>query len=184
MSKPSASALFEPRQSQAVPFDTSDLTARSGPKPFLAWDDAATYASAAWLPPSDPQTIRKHNARRFVAGAVVSVLATFALAAVARSANVAVSECRVTEPPAVYGTNAETQMLIRGGVPCPIWTRIARGPIKELAVTLAPKNGSVTPRGRTGVVYRPATNYRGSDVFEFAMRGQPTSTVRVNVTVE
>ena len=192
MSKPSASVMTAPQPSAALPFDPASpagdgLTGRrqSKPAPYLAWDDAAAYASVVWLPRADVQASRKLQAKRFVIGSVMAVLGMMALAAGARSTNIAtVSECRVSEPPAVFGVNSETQMLVRGGLPCPIWTRIAGASVNELTVTVAPKNGTITPRGRTGVSYRPAANYRGTDLFEFAMRGDATSTVRVKVTVE
>ena len=192
MSKPSASVMTAPPPSAALPVDTASpasdgLTSRRQPKPapYLAWDDAAAYASAAWLPPADVQASRKLQAKRFVIGSAMAVAGMMALAAGARSTSIAtVSECRVLEPPAAFGVNSETQMLVRGGLPCPIWTRIAGASVNELTVTVAPKNGTITPRGRTGVSYRPAVNYRGTDLFEFAMRGNATSTVRVKVTVE
>ena len=107
---------------------------------------------------------------------MIAVLVMLVLAASARTVS-GTSECRVSAP-IVSGANTETQMLVRGGMPCPIWTVIAGASVNELAVTVAPKNGSLTARGRTGVVYRPSANYRGTDVFEFAMRGQSTATVR------
>ncbi len=182
MSKPSASALFDPQQSQVLPFDTPDIKAQQS-APYLVWDEATAYASAAWLPQVDRTDGRK--AKRFVTAAIVGVLAMLALAAGLRTPTIAsANQCHVSQPPAVFGTNTETQMLVRGGLPCPIWTRIAGASVNELVVTLAPTNGTVTPRGRTGVSYRPAANYHGTDVFEFAMRGPATSTVRVNVTIE
>jgi hypothetical protein len=183
MSKPSAATTFDSQRSQVHSFGSPSLTTSARSKAFLAWDDAATHGAANWLPLAEPQTVRTSNAKRFVAGAVIAVLGMLALAAGVRSV-AGVSECRVAAPPAVFGTNAETQMLIRGGLPCPIWTVVASATVNELAITVAPKNGSLTHRGRTGVIYRPAANYRGTDVFEFAMRGQAKSTVRVNVTVE
>ena len=76
----------------ALPFDTASsadngLTGRRQPKPapYLAWDDAAAYASVAWLPPADVQASRKLQAKRFVIGSVMAVFGMMALAAGARS---------------------------------------------------------------------------------------------------
>jgi hypothetical protein len=190
MSKPSASVMSKPQLGQFLALDTgnmahNDQAVGPQPKPYVAWEDTAAYASVAWFPQADLHASRKLQAKRFVIGSVLAVLGMVTLAAAARSSNIApVSECRVSEPPVAFGANSETQMLVRGGLPCPIWTRIAGASVNELTVTVAPTNGTITPRGRTGVSYRPSANYRGSDVFEFAMRGNATSTVRVKVTVE
>jgi hypothetical protein len=182
MSKPSASAPFDPQQSQSLPFEAPRANARQ-PAPYLIWDEATAYAAAAWLPQVDRTDGRK--AKRFVLAAIIGAMTMLALAAGSRSTTSAsTTHCHISSPPVLFGTNTETQMLVRGGLPCPIWTRIAGAPVNELVVTRAPANGTVTPRGRTGVTYRAAANYRGTDVFEFAMRGQSPSTLRVNVTVE
>jgi hypothetical protein len=184
MSKPSAFALFDPQHSQALPFETPRANARQ-PAPYLIWDEATATAAAAWLPQVDRTDNRKIKSKRFVVAAIIAVMAMVVLAAASRSTSIASGgQCHISSPPVTFGTNTETQMLVRGGLPCPIWTRIAGTSINELVVTRAPTNGTVTPRGRTGVIYRPAANYQGTDVFEFAMRGQSTSTLRVNVTVE
>jgi hypothetical protein len=185
MSTQPAPVTFDSERSGVLQFDGASAANAQQTQTYAAWDDSAAYARGAWFPQADPHANRKLQAKRFVIGSVLVVLGMVTLAAAARSTNIApVSECRVSEPPVAFGANSETQMLIRGGLPCPIWTRIAGATVNELSVTVAPTNGTVTPRGRTGVSYRPSGNYRGSDLFEFAMRGNATSTVRVKVTVE
>jgi hypothetical protein len=167
MSKPHASEMSQSREGG----------------PSLAWDEATAYAMAARLPQERPERPRS-KLIRFMLSPVVGTLGMLAVAAAARSTSLTdATECRISEPPLVFGANSETQMLVRGGLPCPIWTHIASAGVNELAIVVAPKHGTAASR-RSGVIYRPTAAFHGSDVFEFTVRRQSTATVRVKATAK
>jgi hypothetical protein len=53
--------------------------------------------------------------------------------------------------------------------------------IEDLTVTSAAQHGSISPRGRTGVIYRAHRNYRGEDDFALALRGRADSSAGVAI---
>jgi hypothetical protein len=115
--------------------------------PSLAWDEATAYAVAARLPQVRTERPRRSKLIRFMLSAAVGTLGMLAVAAAARSTSLTdATECRIAEPPVVFGTNAETQMLVRGGLPCPIWTHIAGAGVNDLAIVVAPKHGTAASR--------------------------------------
>jgi hypothetical protein len=60
--------------------------------------------------------------------------------------------------------------------------------IDDLDVMVPPRRGTLTMRGRTGVVYRADADFLGTDTFALAARSTPSAglgvaTVRVQVNV-
>ena len=53
--------------------------------------------------------------------------------------------------------------------------------IEDLTITSAAQHGSISPRGRTGVIYRAHGNYRGEDSFALALRGRAGSSAGVAI---
>jgi hypothetical protein len=98
------------------------------------------------------------------------------------------NECRSWPALPVFG-ETDASMVVRGSVACPIAVQAPSLAVDELKMTTLPANGTVTARGRTGVTYRPGTNFKGEDFFAFTMRGhvaaqEGTALVRVRVTVQ
>jgi hypothetical protein len=101
-------------------------------------------------------------------------------------------------PPAACGTSpvqltfgAETAARIEtgSGAACTVAMQAGTGVIEDLSVMAAARHGSISPRGRSGVVYRAPDNYRGEDSFALALRGHSetqhgVAIVRVRVTVQ
>jgi hypothetical protein len=80
-------------------------------------------------------------------------------------------------------------MSVRAGAACPVWARSTTAQIDMMTITLSPQHGTAKPRGRTGVIYRPAPGFRGEDAFAYVRQGassqyRGSSLVRVNVRVE
>ena len=46
------------RSTANLTFSMPHLTASAQSRPYLAWDDSATYGTAAWLPQAEPGSIR------------------------------------------------------------------------------------------------------------------------------
>ena len=98
------------------------------------------------------------------------------------------NECRSWPALPVFG-ETDASMVVHGSVACPIAVQAPSLAVDELKMTTLPAYGTVTARGRTGVTYRPGTNFKGEDFFAFTMRGhlaarEGTSLVRVHVTVQ
>jgi hypothetical protein len=108
----------------------------------------------------------------------------------ARTFNViAVPECRATPVPLGFGREIEAKIVVSGGVPCPLSLRPVSARVDAMSIAAPPRHGVVTPRGRTGLVYRPFRGFRGEDTFSFSLHGRSgqssgTAIVRVGVTVQ
>src|SRR5437879_273708 len=94
-------------------------------------------------------------------------------------------------PPVRLTFGAETAARIEtgSGTACAVAMQAGATVIEDLTVTVAPQHGSISPRGRTGVVYRARDNYRGEDSFALALRGRSetqhgVAIVRVRVNVQ
>lgn len=96
--------------------------------------------------------------------------------------------CRSDPPVFMPGADRDVNMTVSHNAACAIWAKTANISVKELTITVAPQHGSLALRGRTGVIYRPARGFTGSDRFSFSLRGHSPrhddgSLVRVDVTV-
>ena len=74
------------------------------------------------------------------------------------------------------------------GCSLPALASARNGGVDALTITVNPQHGVAVPQGRTGVVYRPLSGFRGEDAFWFSFDGPSNqnpgaAVVRVGVTV-
>jgi hypothetical protein len=99
-----------------------------------------------------------------------------------------ISECVVTPSRLAFVPMTEVKMTTSARSPCLLSLRLGTAPVDALTITADPQHGVVVPRGRTGVVYRPLSGFRGEDAFWFSLDGRSNqnpgaAVVRVGVTV-
>ena len=157
---------------------------------------SATHATASARADS-PATQRKPaNAtgdratqRRMVLLGCLALLGALSFGIAARALHVRpAAECQSAPVRLALGSHTGATMTMGAGAACAIALTGIDLTVNELAVLTAPRHGKVAPRGRTGVVYRADSGYRGEDTFDFAVRGRSDgedgiSVVRVQVTV-
>ena len=147
-------------------------------------------------PPPNTNASKGHVVYRpdAVAGRFIAIGAVFLLmvAAVAWATGLAGllrrSECRSWPTLLVFGQETDASLLVRGAVGCPLSLQAPSLAVDELKMITLPENGSVMPRGRTGVTYLPSRNFKGEDFFAFTVHGhsaaaEGTALVRVRVSV-
>jgi hypothetical protein len=98
-------------------------------------------------------------------------------------------QCHIVTPPLAFGSEEEARMEASNGTACAAVMRVGSARIDELVVLEAPRNGTVSLRGRTGVTYRAAAGFHGDDAFVIALRGRSaesagTAVIRVAVAVQ
>ena len=104
-------------------------------------------------------------------------------------ADAALAECWVARFGFHRGQTSDTTMTVTSGASCGVLVYAGgRSRFDSVAITAAPRNGTLSPRSGVGVTYRSKTGYHGTDTFAFAVTGrlasgQGTATIRVNVTV-
>ena len=97
-------------------------------------------------------------------------------------------DCRVQPIPLALGTVSNISITMPADTPCTVLVSAPSTAVDAIAIDTAPIHGTVTPRGRTGAIYRPAPKYRGEDSFNFSIHGHAgtasgTAIVRVRATV-
>jgi hypothetical protein len=95
-------------------------------------------------------------------------------------------DCRAARLPLRLNSQADAAMTVARGSPCALVIESGPASVDALSVTTAPANGTVSPRGRTGVIYRAARGFAGDDAFSIALQGHVHGTVgtmQVNVRV-
>jgi hypothetical protein len=97
-------------------------------------------------------------------------------------------DCRVKPIPLTLGRDAEVAITVPAKTSCTIQVHSGSAMVDDLVVTAPPAHGVLTPRGRTGVVYRPDRGFRGDDAFVFSLQGTMDSarigsTIHVQATV-
>ena len=102
---------------------------------------------------------------------------------------VRVPECRATPARLAFIPVAEVKATTSAGSPCLVSLGPGSALVDKLTITVDPQHGAVAPRGRAGVIYSPASNFRGEDAFWFSIDGpsnqNPGATVvRVGIIVE
>jgi hypothetical protein len=95
--------------------------------------------------------------------------------------------CR-TEPAVLApGADLDVKMTLSHNAACAIRANPQGITVKDVTITTAPQHGTLALRGRTGVTYRPAHGFAGSDSFAFTLQGTSGAaaalTARVHVTV-
>jgi hypothetical protein len=86
-------------------------------------------------------------------------------------------------------SQADVNMRVREGMACAVLVRTGSAVVSDLRIVAGPVLGTVSQRGRTGVIYRAGRTFHGDDTFAFELRGRDaqhdfTSLVHVAVTVE
>lgn len=97
-------------------------------------------------------------------------------------------DCRVAPIPLTLGLKTEVSVALPANTPCTILVQSGSTPLDGLTIDSAPQRGTLTPRGRTGVVYRPRPGFKGADTFDFSLRGRSsaeyeTATIRVRASI-
>jgi hypothetical protein len=98
------------------------------------------------------------------------------------------SDCRVKPIPLVLGTDSEISIGLPADTPCTILVQVGSKVVEDITIGTLPEHGTLMLRGRTGVIYRPESRFRGDDSFAFSIssRSGPTggsSTVRVRARI-
>jgi hypothetical protein len=91
------------------------------------------------------------------------------------------SACRALPVPLTFGAETATRIETGSGTACTVSVQPGTAMIEDLTVTSAAQHGSISPRGRTGVIYRAHGNYRGEDDFALALRGRADSSAGVAI---
>jgi hypothetical protein len=97
-------------------------------------------------------------------------------------------DCRVAPIPLALGVQTEVSIALPANTPCTILVQGGSATLDGLRIDVPPERGTLTPRGRTGVVYRPRSGFKGADVFDFSLRGRSSAayeiaTIRVRATI-
>jgi hypothetical protein len=101
----------------------------------------------------------------------------------------AARDCHLKPITLVLGADTQISATVPRGMPCSIRALTGSAMVEDLTIDSPPQHGELTPRGRTGVFYRPDPKFKGEDFFAFGLRGGPsssraTSIIRVRVTVK
>jgi hypothetical protein len=162
--------------------------AREKPMTLLA---PATYPSVAAPDLVQARVSGRSRSRLTPAGAgYLAMLAILAAVIAARAFNlVAVPECRTTPARLAFVPVTEVKATVSAGTPCLVSLRLGSARVQKLSITVDPQYGLVAPRGRTGVIYRPQSGFRGEDAFWFSLDGPSNqnpgaAVVRVGITVK
>ena len=96
--------------------------------------------------------------------------------------------CRVTPIQLALGHETEVSIALPANTPCTILVQPGSAALDGLRIDVPPQRGTLTPRGRTGVVYRPRAGFKGADAFDFSLRGgshaaYETATIRVRASI-
>ena len=127
-------------------------------------------------------------ARPAVSASAFMGLSMVCVAAMAVATALSANECRVKPIALAPGQVTDVVIAVPARTPCTMQVRLGSAMVDELAVTVPPSHGALTPRGRTGVIYRPDRGFRGEDTFVFSLQGtvnfiQTRSESRVRATV-
>jgi hypothetical protein len=100
-----------------------------------------------------------------------------------------VPECRTTPARLAFIPVTEVKAITSAGTPCLVPLGLGSARVDKLTITVDPQHGAVAPRGRTGVIYSPQSDFRGEDAFWLSLDGPSNqnpgaAVVRVGITVE
>jgi hypothetical protein len=97
--------------------------------------------------------------------------------------------CRTS--PLVFrpGVAAETLMTVARDRACSLYVSPGSAIINSLQIDAVPSGGTLSARGRTGVIYRALSGFNGDDAFTFTLAGKvkediATMTVKVQISVK
>jgi hypothetical protein len=97
-------------------------------------------------------------------------------------------DCHVAPIRLALGHETEVSIALPANTPCTILVQPGSATLDGLRIDVPPQRGTLTPRGRTGVVYRPRAGFKGTDAFDFSLRGgshaaYETATIRVRASI-
>jgi hypothetical protein len=100
-----------------------------------------------------------------------------------------VPECRTTPARLAFIPVTEVKATTSAGTPCLFSLGLGSARVDKLTITVDPQHGAVAPRGRTGVIYSPQSDFCGEDAFWLSIDGPSNqnpgaAVVRVGITVE
>jgi hypothetical protein len=116
------------------------------------------------------------------------MLAVAAVLSLAPGAAFAVSECRVTGQPSVFGVDMTAYFAVRSGETCNFPMRIP-GAMHGSGVSQKPAHGTLRQINVTTFRYTAASGYKGNDTFAIFGEGKGPygsgrSVMTVNATIE
>jgi hypothetical protein len=79
-------------------------------------------------------------------------------------------------PPISLGRSSDLSVALSANTPCAILVKPPSAPIDAISIDAPPQHGTLTSRGRTGVVYRPHPGFKGSDAFAFSLHRRSDAT--------
>jgi hypothetical protein len=85
--------------------------------------------------------------------------------------------CGVEPITLALGRDSDVWVALPADTPCAILVKPAGTPLDDIAIDGAPAHGTLTSRGRAGVVYRPQPGFRGGDSFDFSLHRRSSSTL-------
>jgi hypothetical protein len=141
-----------------------------GPADTVRIGFPATLEPRAVRAPGDQGTSSPRRTALLGCVAFVGVLA-FGLAARTLDAR-PLAECRSGPVRLALGSETAATVTIGSGAACAISFFAPAVSMNGVRIMAAPRHGTVTPRGRTGVIYRAAAKYRGEDSFDLALSGR------------
>jgi hypothetical protein len=97
-------------------------------------------------------------------------------------------DCRVAPIPLALGQETAVSIALPADTPCTILVQGGSATLDVIRIDIPPQRGTLTPRGRTGVVYRPRPGFKGADGFDFSLHGRSrdayeTATIRVRANI-
>jgi hypothetical protein len=133
---------------------------------LLAPQTGFTYAALCWL---------------VVGGAILPLAGTYWLPAPA-------PECQTAPLALKFGGETNATMSVASGMSCTLFARVGSASLNDVIIETPPQHGWLNPRGRSGIVYRAQSGYKGDDTFAIELRGRTSAEsgamkVRVNVSV-
>jgi hypothetical protein len=129
------------------------------------------------------------DARRALPGWCFVALSVLCVAAMVGASFLGSRGCRLAPIPFALGRDSDVSITLPANTPCTILIQTGNAVLDDIAVQAPPERGTLTSRGRTGVVYRPRPGFKGSDAFDFSLRGllngaRETSIVRVRAVID
>ena len=79
--------------------------------------------------------------------------------------------CRLAPIPLALGRDSDVSINLPANTPCTILVQTGSAVLDDIAINAPPERGTLTSRGRSGVVYRPLPGFKGNDSFDFSLHG-------------
>jgi hypothetical protein len=90
-------------------------------------------------------------------------------------------DCRVAPIPLALGRDSDVSVSLPVNTPCTILVQTGSAVLDDITVNAPPERGTLTSRGRTGVIYRPSPGFKGADSFGFSLHGRSNSVPETSV---